>query len=111
MKLFFKKDIVIILLILLLAFGLFYFMRPDSEGMFYEISINSETAVKESLFNKKRTILDCGAVIVCDGKSVSFESSDCPDKVCVNTGKLTKDGEWAACLPNKVFLKVTGESQ
>ncbi len=108
MKLFLKKDIIVILCLFLCALIFFYIFSPEGEGMFYEISADSEKTVRESIYTKKKTVLDCGAVIVCDGKSVFFESSDCPDKVCVNTGALSKDGEWAACLPNKVFLKVTG---
>lgn len=109
MKLFLKKDIIIILSVLALAVLLFYFLTPSTDGLFYEISLDSGESVKESIYTKKRTLLDCGAVIVCDGKSVYFESSDCPDKVCVATGVLSKSGEWAACLPNRVFLKVVGE--
>ena len=108
MKLFLKKDIFIVLGLLLCALLFFYIFSPNGGGMFYEITIDSQKPVKESLYEKKKTVLDCGAIIICDGKSVYFDSSDCPDKVCVNTGALSKDGEWAACLPNRVFLKVTG---
>ncbi len=35
---------------------------------------------------------------------IAFTSSDCPDKICVNTGKLTKPEQTAACLPNRIIL-------
>lgn len=108
MKLFLKKDIIIVLALVLFAIILFYTFSSDTDGLFYEISIDSKTNIKESIYKKKTTVLDCGAVIVCDGECVFFDSSDCPDKVCVSSGKLSKDGEWAACLPNRVFLKVMG---
>ncbi len=38
--------------------------------------------------------------------TISFEKSDCPDKICVNTGKLHTVGQTAACLPNEIFLKI-----
>ena len=38
--------------------------------------------------------------------SICFESSDCPDKVCVRSGRLSKVGESAACLPNQIILKI-----
>lgn len=34
--------------------------------------------------------------------------ADCPDQVCVHTGRLTHDGETAACLPAGVILTVEG---
>ncbi len=37
---------------------------------------------------------------------ICFEKSDCPDKVCINTGILRKGGEFAACLPNGIVLKI-----
>lgn len=38
--------------------------------------------------------------------NICFETSDCPDKICVKTGKLNKAGETAACLPNEIILKI-----
>lgn len=42
--------------------------------------------------------------------SVRFISSPCRDKICVAAGALTEAGQWAACLPNRVFVTVLGES-
>jgi hypothetical protein len=41
--------------------------------------------------------------------AVAFIKSDCPDKICVNTGYLSYAGQSAACLPNRVSIRVTGE--
>lgn len=30
--------------------------------------------------------------------------SDCPDKICVNTGWLTESGQTAVCMPNRVTV-------
>ena len=35
-----------------------------------------------------------------------FESSDCPDQICVRSGKLSRAGESAGCLPAVVVIKV-----
>ena len=42
---------------------------------------------------------------VSDG-TIRFEQSDGPDKLCVNTGKLGKSGQTAACLPNGIVVKL-----
>ena len=39
-------------------------------------------------------------------ESVEFSDSPCPDKLCVNTGKLTKAGDSAVCLPQRVSVKL-----
>ena len=41
---------------------------------------------------------------------IRVESADCPDQVCVRTGRLTRAGQVAVCLPHRVILKLTGTS-
>ncbi len=43
-----------------------------------------------------------------EGK-IRFYESDCPDQICVKAGWLERDGDMAACLPNRVWVKVRGE--
>lgn len=38
------------------------------------------------------------------------ESSPCRDKICIYMGKISRNGEWIACLPNRVFLQVQGKT-
>ena len=45
-----------------------------------------------------------------DGK-IYFSSSCCKDKVCVRSGELKKNGDFASCLPEKVIVKVIGEKK
>jgi len=35
-------------------------------------------------------------------------SSPCGGQTCVAAGELHKNGQWAACLPNRVFLLIEG---
>lgn len=50
-----------------------------------------------------------GVIIRIKDGSVWFESSDCPDELCVKTGKLSKAGDTAACLPKDVVVAVEGD--
>ena len=43
-----------------------------------------------------------------DGRSVRFSESTCPDQVCVRTGTLTRAGQTAVCLPNRVIVRLRG---
>ena len=36
-----------------------------------------------------------------------FESSDCPDQICVHAGWLAKDMDIAICMPNRVSVVVS----
>ncbi len=39
---------------------------------------------------------------------IEFLSSDCPDQVCVRTGRLTRAGETAVCLPARISVRLEG---
>lgn len=43
--------------------------------------------------------------------SIAFIESDCPDKVCIKTGSLHRPGEYAACLPNGIILKIVPQGE
>ncbi len=52
-----------------------------------------------------------GVSVICveDGKA-RFLDSPCPNKTCVASHPVSKNGEWAACLPNDVFIRVEASS-
>ena len=43
-----------------------------------------------------------------DGK-VRVVFSPCKEKICIQTGAISKTGTWIACVPNRVFLKIEGK--
>lgn len=40
---------------------------------------------------------------------IRVEEADCPDKICVKAGWLTKPGDRAVCLPSKTIVTIEGE--
>ena len=42
-----------------------------------------------------------------DGR-VHVHESPCRDKICIAAGWLDATGQWTACLPNRVFVRVEG---
>jgi hypothetical protein len=44
------------------------------------------------------------------GKSVRIEDSPCPNKTCIAMGAIARPGQWLACLPNQVFVRIEGGS-
>jgi hypothetical protein len=44
-------------------------------------------------------------------RSIAFIKSDCSNKVCVHSGRLKNAGQFAACLPNKILLKIVSEEK
>jgi hypothetical protein len=50
------------------------------------------------------------SVIEVEGGSARFASSPCPHQHCVDRGRIMKVGEWVACLPNGVIMKIEGRA-
>ena len=40
---------------------------------------------------------------------IRFSEANCPDLVCVRTGWISRPGETAVCLPNRVSIRIEGE--
>lgn len=53
-----------------------------------------------------------GITTVCvqEGKAF-FKDSPCPNKTCVKAAPVSRTGEWSACLPNEVFLRIEDKNQ
>jgi hypothetical protein len=49
-------------------------------------------------------------VVIQDG-TVEVVSSPCPQKICIKTGRISKPGQWIACLPNRVFISIRGREK
>lgn len=49
-------------------------------------------------------------VIVEDGK-VFMSYADCPDVLCVRTGKISKTGETIVCLPHRIVVEIQGAKE
>ncbi len=108
-KFFNKKDIVIIALIILSGTALMCFM-PKEEGsralvIYNGREIDSLPLDRDCIYRPE--VNENIEIEVKDGR-VRFLSSDCPDKICVNTGWLGKAGQSAVCLPNRLSVTVSG---
>ena len=48
-------------------------------------------------------------LVIKDGY-VYLTDADCPDKTCVKTGKISYSGQSIICLPNRVIIKIVGDT-
>jgi len=111
-----KADKVIIgltVLLALVALLLNGFLFKE-KGTYAEIYYDSILVYKKKLTTTQEisfSISEKPEVIfhLYDDGSIAFIESDCPDKICIRSGRLNKVGQSAACLPNKLLLKIVGE--
>lgn len=107
-------DFVIIAVVLLLAAALTAVLAlGTTDGQLYAEVWQDDVLVERVKLTDgtDRAIdLDGHNIIVLAGKTARVESADCHDQVCVRTGTLTRAGQVAVCLPNRVVLKIVGET-
>ena len=107
-------DFVIIAVVLLLAAALTAVLAlGTTDGQLYAEVGQDDVRVERVKLpdGTDRAIdLDGHNIIVLAGKTARVESADCHDQVCVRTGTLTRAGQVAVCLTNRVVLKIVGET-
>lgn len=110
----YKKDIIVVFLLLAVALGCYLYFnmnniksagyvqvyREDSLIKTYPLSKDGQYEIKtENNFNQ----------IIIEKGSVFMKDADCPDKLCVRQGKISKNGESIICLPHKLVVKISSE--
>ena len=102
--------VLILLALLMLAFVYQYFWVPSSRGEFVRI-MTPEGERSLSLAEDKRISIAGplgSSIIEIAGGRVRFLDSPCRNKQCIHSGWLHNGGEFAACLPNRISLLVSG---
>ena len=111
-KLITKNDILLIALAGLVVVLFFVFKGFSQTDLVAEVYYDGEVVDTVNLGEKEEKKIFTGendsVVIVSRDGKIHFESSPCPDKVCVESGELEKNGDFASCLPEKVVIKISG---
>lgn len=62
-------------------------------------------SIKDTVTYKITSEKGTNILRIAEGK-VWLEDADCPDRVCVNTGKIKYPGQSIICLPHKVVIEI-----
>lgn len=75
------------------------------------VEIRSDSGLEVYVLSQNRTITVPGplgeSIVEVREGVVYFLDSPCRDRICVAAGRLDRSGQWAACLPNRVFVTVS----
>lgn len=108
-------DFFIVLLIAVTAVILILTMRQDNTGGKTALIIHNGVVIKKirlDTLDHTETFEYSGeypGVIEAENGRIRFKEAACPDKVCVGTGWITRNGQIAVCLPEKIMIKITGD--
>jgi len=105
-------DIIIVIIVSALTFFAAYtaYMKPQGNA---QILIQGQGREWTFPIDAEETIVVSGpignTIIKLKENSAWIESSPCDNQTCVAEGSVSKQGQWAACLPNGVLLIVEGK--
>jgi hypothetical protein len=113
-----KVDIIIITVVIIIAsifFGINKYNEKMAENdvLYVEINVDGKLYKRVNLQAKEEIVINGHGTntIKVDSGTVEMTHSDCPDKVCVKTGKISRVGRSIVCLPNKVYVEIVGKKE
>ncbi|MGL4791120.1 MAG: NusG domain II-containing protein [Anaerotignaceae bacterium] len=111
-----KWDIIIILVALIMAGGLYFsgILRPSQLGATAIIYVDGEIERKLNLIEEKTITIETdegyNIIEVKDGV-ISVTDADCNDKICVNHKAINLVNENITCLPHKMVIEIQGTNE
>lgn len=109
------NDFILIILILSVSLGSMMFMKikknnTDNKNNYLILQVNGKTEKKLDLSkNIDYTIQndngDYNTISIKDG-IVKMKDTNCPDKLCIHQGKISKNGETIVCLPHGLIVEI-----
>ncbi|MBP0959685.1 MAG: NusG domain II-containing protein [Oscillospiraceae bacterium] len=109
MKLITLRDLAIILSILIISV-IFLAINFRDNGTYAEISYDGKVVKTVSLSEDSEFSVNDIKFSVKEN-SVCVVSSPCPDKICVKTGAIKRNGETIICLPEKVSVRIISDDK
>ena len=107
-----KNDIFliasVIILCLIIAVIPFFFSSDGSSVLIY---LDGELYAEKSLNENSVTDIDGLMQVVIENGKAYVKNSVCPNGACEHSAPVSSSGESIICLPNKIMIKISGETE
>jgi hypothetical protein len=102
------RDILLIGALLAIVLTVFLVVTlTKKEGAYVEVVIDGELYATYPLAIPREVTLNGGTnILVIENGKAYLSYANCPDHTCVNTGKISYNGQSIVCLPNRLTVKV-----
>ena len=110
-----KNDWLLLLALLAVGGALFLLLRPSGGGAQVACVYHADECVATLPLSAPDTFVwqegEADVRIEVSGGAARVAASSCPDGLCVRRGALSRAGESAVCLPNRVSVVIQGAQQ
>lgn len=103
-------ELIIIAALLLAAIGAgLWFFLGRTPGAWAVVRVEGREVARYSLSQNGVYPLNGGTnVLTVEDGAASVTEADCPDKICVEQGRVRYTGQCITCLPNKLTVTLEG---
>ena len=107
-----KRDALLIVVILFLAALLWLFLRPGEQGAYAAIIQNGVEVERLSLARDRSITIstDNGGfnVLVVEDGTIYVYDANCGNHDCIRKGRIARTREQIACLPHGLVIEIIG---
>ena len=109
----YKRDLLLVGVLLLAALLLFAVTRLNRTGGAEAVVTVDGTEIGRYPLDRPGTFpLNGGSnILTIENGEAWVSEANCPDKICMGMGKISRNGEFIACLPNRLLVVVEGGKQ
>ena len=107
-----KRDLILIGILLLAASALFFLFKgkqAGEEGAAAVVTVDGTEIARYPLNRDGTFVLNGGSnTLLIENGEAWISEANCPDKLCMGFGKISKKGEIIVCLPNRLIVVIEG---
>ena len=109
-----KAELILVIVVLILAAGIYLYMNviSPSKGATVQILIDGEVTQEYDLNSSQKVVIETENggtnTLIIDNGRCYLDDANCPDKLCVNQGIISKSGQSIICLPHKLVITISG---
>ena len=113
----YTRDLILVTVLLVAALALFFVMRSlqardTGTGAQAVVTVDGKEIGRYPLKKNGTFPLNGGTnILVVENGEAWVSEANCPDKVCMGMGKISRNGEFIACLPNRLLVVVEGAAE
>lgn len=113
----YTRDLILVAVLLVAALALFLVMRSlqardTGTGAQAVVTVEGREIGRYPLKKSGTFPLNGGTnILVVENGEAWVSEANCPDKVCMGMGKISRNGEFIACLPNRLLVVVEGAAE
>ena len=113
----YTRDLILVAVLLVAALALFFVMRSlqardTGTGAQAVVTVDGREIGRYPLKKNGTFPLNGGTnILVVENGEAWVSEANCPDKVCMGMGKISRNGEFIACLPNRLLVVVEGAAE